>query len=321
MLAVSIEKDTIRIGERFAVTFQRTLRIPDDGRAYPLPPGLGRFPVFSVADYADRVPSRWRDQGGAFIPMYQREALWLGFHAAGWKPNAVKIAAGGINVITGAADDVILRAEPQDYIVCPDQPWIDGIHSGSSSIRQFVAMPLGLDYTIEAQMTGAEQVGGLQITVFEPRPGRFADAPPPASDRHPARAAMPKSGFVEMGLGAGGTIKQRIYPDAYGMDAWDPDNHGHVVLHIVNSAQFSAITGEQPPPSPVSAGTYTRCGLPWFEMYDEEQGELPPSGEFDGIRTIAERDAERDVMEPEEPSFEVPESQIKPLSRDNSRSR
>src|SRR5262245_13533038 len=24
--------------------------------------------------------------------MYQREALWLGFHAAAWKPNAVKVA-------------------------------------------------------------------------------------------------------------------------------------------------------------------------------------------------------------------------------------
>ena len=27
------------------ISFQRTLRIPDDNRAYSLPPGLGRFPL------------------------------------------------------------------------------------------------------------------------------------------------------------------------------------------------------------------------------------------------------------------------------------
>jgi hypothetical protein len=49
MLKVTIDKDMITIGERFAVAFQRTLRIPDDGHGYPLPPGLGRFPIFKVA--------------------------------------------------------------------------------------------------------------------------------------------------------------------------------------------------------------------------------------------------------------------------------
>ena len=30
---------------RLRVGFQRTLRIPDDDKDYPLPPGLGRFPL------------------------------------------------------------------------------------------------------------------------------------------------------------------------------------------------------------------------------------------------------------------------------------
>ena len=32
------------------IEFQRTLRIPDDGRHYPLPPGLGRFPIRHLDD-------------------------------------------------------------------------------------------------------------------------------------------------------------------------------------------------------------------------------------------------------------------------------
>src|SRR5512134_1375564 len=97
MLAVVIEPQVIRVGQHFAVSFHRTLRIPDDGRPYPLPPGLGSFPLLRVEAYADRLPPAWRERGGACIALYQREALWLGFHGVSWNPNAVKIGLGGIN--------------------------------------------------------------------------------------------------------------------------------------------------------------------------------------------------------------------------------
>jgi len=44
---------------RFSIDFQRTLRIPDDGENYPLPPGLGRFPLRHVDDFAENVPAGW----------------------------------------------------------------------------------------------------------------------------------------------------------------------------------------------------------------------------------------------------------------------
>ncbi|MCP4379315.1 MAG: hypothetical protein GY794_24485 [bacterium] len=57
------------------IDFQRTLRIPDDNREYPLPPGLGRFPVEHMDDYSERLSGAWQKRGGIFIPMYQSEAL------------------------------------------------------------------------------------------------------------------------------------------------------------------------------------------------------------------------------------------------------
>ena len=33
------------------VDFQRTLRVPDDNQEYPLPAGLGEFPLYPVDDY------------------------------------------------------------------------------------------------------------------------------------------------------------------------------------------------------------------------------------------------------------------------------
>lgn len=125
MLKVTVEGNRVRLGERFSVSFQRTLRIPEDGKTYPLPPGLGAFPIHCVSDYPG-CPSTWR-LDGLFIPMYQREALWLGFDGADWKPNAVKIAVGKINAISAGEWNDLLQRDPQDYIICPNQPWLDGI--------------------------------------------------------------------------------------------------------------------------------------------------------------------------------------------------
>ena len=33
--------------------------------------------------------------------MYQREAMWMAFQARHWRPNAMKIAAGKINAVSG----------------------------------------------------------------------------------------------------------------------------------------------------------------------------------------------------------------------------
>ena len=64
--------------------FQRTLRIPDDGKAYPLPPGLGRFPLRHLDDYARRLPADWLRRGGVITPMHQAEAMWINLRTGSW---------------------------------------------------------------------------------------------------------------------------------------------------------------------------------------------------------------------------------------------
>ena len=145
MLKVTVKnQENLVFGEGFSLNFERTLRIPDDGKTYPLPPGLGLFPIKRVADYQERVPETWKEHGGIFIPMYQREALWIRFNARHWHPNAVKVAVGKVNAVSGKIWDQTLRKDTHDYMVCPPQPWLDGINVGKDMIRQFVAMPLGM---------------------------------------------------------------------------------------------------------------------------------------------------------------------------------
>ena len=61
------------------ITFIRTLRIPDDDKDYPLPPGLGLFQMKHVDDYPERVPANWKERGCVMLPMFQAEAQWIKF--------------------------------------------------------------------------------------------------------------------------------------------------------------------------------------------------------------------------------------------------
>jgi len=300
---ISVQDDRIHVGARLAVSFQRTLRIPDDGGTYPLPPGLGRFPVFSAADYIDRLPRSW--QHDFFIPMYRREALWIAFEGAWWKPNAVKVGVGGVNAITGTSWDSALSDNPQNYVVAPDQPWLDGINSGDETVRQFVAVSLGEGQTVEAQITGKEGIGGIQIAAFDPLPGKFPDVAPPKTNRS-LDSAMSLEMPQMLGLGVGGTMRQKIYPDKYGIKTWDPDSIGSFFVHLINVAEFRAITGAQEPATPVDATAYSAAGLPWFELLDEEESDIDPAEVLARIRSI--RDLERaDADE----SIEVAPSQLR----------
>ena len=303
---VEIGDNAINVGGRLAISFQRTLRVPDDGRPYPLPPGLGRFPILAVTGALASLPEV--TPGDAIIPMHQDEALWLGFDGASWKPSAVKVAAGSINVLTGERDEDGLVADPQNYMVCPPQPWLDGINAAAARVRQFVATPLGLNDTIEGQLSGAEQ-GGISVSVYGPKAGIFPDAEPPP-DARPQRLSRP------MGLGAGGAIVQRIYPDPFGLDTWDQGCCARVRVHILNSAQFEALTGREAPPTPISAATYTEHGLPWFALYNETLGDIAAADRLAAVRSIDERERERKPgTEKEAAALPISEAQVTILHR------
>lgn len=291
--AIEIRNNTELCLGDVRVTFQRTLRIPDDGKSYPLPPGLGCFPLRRVADYAGRVPEGWADKGGVFLPMYQREALWLSLSGS---PHALKVGVGKICAISGERWRNGLRSKPQNYVVVRTQPWLDGIASGEGTIRQFVAMPLGMGYTVEGQVTGEETHGGIQLQCYRPKPGAIPPDPPRPPLMFAACAPMAcapapgRSRAGALGLAAGGRMKQKVYPDPHGVDTWDLAQSTRVFVHIVNSELWREITGEEPPPSPVTAKSYATSGLPWFDLYDEAAQAVRPTNVLAGIQSVKEMD-------------------------------
>ena len=483
---------------------------------YPLPPSLGTFPVHKVDDYLDKVPESWKKTGGVFIPMYQREAMWMQFNLKNRQaPKAIKVAVGKVNAITGEqwSNNLTKVGNKQDYVVAPQQSWLDGINAGDGRIKQFVAMPLGSGYSVEAQVTGKEEFGGLQIMVFDsdkeqrnrqfPKPTEYAwpvnktpttvtkpytsstltldksqvetmyplkfshskpitvhykkgsnaidgawlgvfrtdqpstdygvhttrwtyltqqqgsftiypqtltnswnpynaqyhfrlfdssstytasatsetfsigappiqypypnpyptvpphfsavpasygiqapttldnysavqesftldslsdfisnapqtmqtvpfssvQAQPPMQRAQPSamrcvqslkkKAEQPRSKSIvtndakEMSLSAGGSMKQKIVEDPYGVNFWDISTGGRVFVHIVNSSMYKQITGRDAPETPITAQTYTNLGYKWFDIYDENVKGVASSSILNNVQSVKQIDQQK----------------------------
>ena len=262
------------------------MRIPDDNKNYPLPAGLGRFRIHRVDEYEDKVPKKWKKKNSFFITMYQREAVWIGFNGTNWKPNAVKVGIGKVNAISGDKWEKKLNENPQDYLVIPEQLWLDGINAGDNYVRQFVAMPLGMGVTVEDQIIGKEEFGGIQLLVYEPKAGFFSNVPKTSPILKPDILGSQMTQPQEMGLGVGGRIKQKIYPDPFGLETWDQSKIGFAYIYIVNSNQYRDITGLESPTTPIDMNTYNKYGVPWFELYDEEKGDVTSTIKLQKIKSI-----------------------------------
>ena len=153
------------------VRFMRTLRLPESG-THQLPPGLGSFPLRSVADYQDRAPARWLRNGGVLLPVHRREAVWLSLSSTA--PAALQVGVGKVCAVSGQPWSDRLSQDPQNYVVLPRQPWLDGVNSGRGTIRQFVAVPrepgaVADPGAADEQAWGEEVWGGVRLQVFELR--------------------------------------------------------------------------------------------------------------------------------------------------------
>lgn len=276
---------------KLTISFQRTLRVPDDGFKYALPPGLGNFPIRHVDDFAQRVPEKWMEHGGVMLPMYQTEAMWLYFRAnyvgsRGQYPFAVRVLTGKIDAITGETYSAGLSKSPQNYVTVPGQPWLDGYCVGKGVVRQFVAMPLGEGYTAEEQITGSDEHGGVQIVVYPMKKEAF-DRHFPERNEYVVMSRMRCATSIdfEMGVAPGGQIEQQIYADRFNPDDWD-EASSRCFVHIVNSKVWRQVTLTRPPTKPPTAKQYTKAGLLWFSYYDDELAEVDSTEPMERLLSV-----------------------------------
>ena len=83
----------------------------------------------------------------------------------------------------------------------------------------------------------------------------------------------------DMGLAPGGRMKQEIFDDPHSFDVWDTRASGRCFVHITNSLAWRAVTGEEPPTTPLTSREYQDAGLPWFDWYGGDRRRSRGSGE------------------------------------------
>jgi hypothetical protein len=81
-------------------------------------------------------------------------------------------------------------------------------------------------------------------------------------------------------------MRQKIYEDRYGLDAWDMSHSARCFVHLANSEMYQSVTGHMPPHRPPTAKEYTEAGLPWFDYYSDAKA-LPGSDILSKLKSLA----------------------------------
>lgn len=286
-----------------SISFYRTLRIPDDDRIYPLPAGLGKFQLVYIDNMAKKLPADMVKKGGVLMPIYNAEAMWIGF--SGDYPIAIKIATGKINAITGKSWKNELSHHPQDFIDISRQPWLDGFNTEKGIVRQFTAVPMGQGYTVEEQITREAEIGGIQVIAWPMKASVYVAMQEIRRKREEKEAKrrrrlgvyqepvfydlpafLQKESGRTMGVGAGGRITQKIEEDIYGADAWDTKYSSRCFIHMINASDWRLLTGLPMPRPPITSREYKKMGLLWFKYYGENTCGLSGSSILNRIKSL-----------------------------------
>ncbi len=257
------------------VSFQRTLRLPDNGKDYPMPLGLGRFPLYPVDEFPT-LPEAWQQRGGIMMPLHPTEALWLSFYAD--YPMALRVGSGGFCAVSGLPWASALVANPQNYVVLGTQPWLDGFHVGADVVRQFVAHPVGQGLQAPHALSGEERWSGLRLQAVPLRPEEFwrQSLKPTLHARWDElmtpirhRAGGPgttNSANPDWTFKAGGKIRLKIVPDPFSIPAWETSLSSRCFAHLCLAEDWQRLTGIRPPQKPPTAADYRAAGVTWSDL-------------------------------------------------------
>lgn len=130
----------------FYASIRKTTIVDVDIKSHHLPPDLGEFTEFRVADYPG-CPKEW-SKDGIFIPVKEGEPMWFDFRAN--RECAVLCSVQRLNPVTGEPSDIekgLTKDPVQNYLSLPKQKWLDG-YVNNGKVYQFVVTKKGIGLAV-----------------------------------------------------------------------------------------------------------------------------------------------------------------------------
>jgi len=240
VLDIDVTRDEIHFGASLTVRFLRSRPAAESRKGDELAVDTESYPIYRLDELPCQAPAL---SDGVLIPLHPHEVLQISFSGRWWKPNAVIVAVGDHNIISGKPWDGGLSADPQNYLVCPEQERLDGLDLRECLDRR--ALAADQSCPAETQPDGAGWHQRLRLVVYEPRPGLFPDrrrrVPRPEENmRGSSHLDKHRSTLA-------GKEPFQIRPDPHGIATWDQDDCRSIDVYIIERAKFEILTGIRPP--------------------------------------------------------------------------
>ncbi|KAH7156582.1 hypothetical protein EDB81DRAFT_928607 [Dactylonectria macrodidyma] len=133
-----LESDTLLLGD-LDISFMRTVKVPVNQQLSELPPSIGKFLLFQLKDYAEKMPQEMVDKGGLFMPMYRRGSA------------------------RGSRSRIM-------WLYMIKSCWME-LPTTLDKSDNFVAVLMGSGHSVEDQRISQEVVGGIQFEITPEKKG------------------------------------------------------------------------------------------------------------------------------------------------------
>ncbi len=310
----------MRIGS-MEVTFHRTVRVAEGRQPSNLPPSLGHMQLYPVKDYEGKCPENWEVEGffvSLHDTEAMWMSFTLSEHPVALLVGAGGVnALTGEKLGTELKKDNYLVAPPQPWL----DGWKDKDGTvyqfvatpykkgeGISVAEQLIgsesktgALGIALfdpkDPSKLAIKHGPMEGYGdsaygddfkwthptdESVTMSYAGDGSFlkgSSAPTRTLSVQSVKSRSTK--FSEMGVGKGGKIIQKIYPDPHGLEVWREKPSGTLAVYLVNAHVFEEITGIKVL-LPVGHESYSGH---WFGLQDGQEGDVEGTNKFTGLKS------------------------------------
>lgn len=112
---------------------------------------------------------------------------------------------------------------------------------------------------------------------------------------------MPPQAGHDLGVAAGGRIKQNICKDFHKAEKWIRDLTFTIPVHMLTPQMFEKATGTEAPTCPIDAQAYANAGLPFFSLFEKTPSNISGAKSFASVKSVNEVEAARGFATGQEP--------------------